>query len=112
MSSDSDPSPANKTVTNSQQPQPQTPPSRLSGLAARLRGDERSYLRRFVVGAALFFSGLGIVLYAEQKLLASLGQELLAATGLVLSIVGGLTALLGYIALSFSRIFKLTKKDD
>jgi len=59
-----------------------------------------------------FFSGLGIVLYAEQTLLASLGQELLAAVGLVLSVVGGLTALLGYIALSFSRIFKLTQKDD
>lgn len=110
MSSDSDPSPVNETVTDSQQPQ--AAHFSLRGLAARLRGDERSYLRRFVVGAALFFSGLGIVLYAEQKLLASLGQELLAAAGLVLSVVGGLTALLGYIALSFSRIFKLTKKDD
>ena len=112
MSSDSDPSPANETVTDTQQPRPQAPPSRLAGLAARLRGDERSYLRRFVVGATLFFGGLGIVLYAEQTLLASLGQELLAAAGLVLAVLGGLTALLGYIALSFSRIFKLTQKDD
>lgn len=74
--------------------------------------NERNNLRLFVSGAAAFFIGLGAVLYADQKLLPSVMQELLAGSGLVLSGVGALLALTGYILLSFSRIFRLTRTDE
>ena len=74
--------------------------------------NERSNLRLFVSGAAAFFIGLGSVLYADQRLLPSIMQELLAASGLVLSSAGALMALTGYIFLSFSRIFRLTRTDE
>lgn len=74
--------------------------------------DDRGNLRLFVIGAALFFAGLGIVLYADQRLLASVGQEILAAAGIVLAGVGAIMALLGYLALSFLRILRFISKDD
>jgi hypothetical protein len=74
--------------------------------------NERANLRLFVSGAAAFFIGLGGVLYADQRLLPSVIQELLAGSGLFLSVIGGLLALTGYIFLSFSRIFRVVRTDE
>ncbi|MCD8522969.1 MAG: hypothetical protein LRY72_11995 [Saccharospirillaceae bacterium] len=73
---------------------------------------DRANLRLFVLGAALFFAGLGIILLAQKHLLPSLGQEIISLTGLILAAVGALFAALGYIALSILRIIRLTRKND
>jgi len=74
--------------------------------------NERANLRLFVSGAAAFFVGLGGLLYADQRLLPSITQELLAGAGVFLSGTGALLALTGYIFLSFSRIFRVARKDE
>lgn len=92
-----------------------TPDSAVSGWRLWLQQraeNERANLRLFVSGAAAFFVGLGGVLYADQRLLPSITQELLAGSGLFLSAVGGLLALSGYILLSFSRIFRVVRTDE
>ncbi len=73
---------------------------------------DRANLRLFVLGAAVFFAGLGIMLMAQKYLLPSLVQEIISRAGLILAAVGALCAALGYIALSILRIIRLTRKND
>ncbi|MFC3680317.1 hypothetical protein [Bacterioplanoides pacificum] len=94
-------------------------PDQQPGWRARLRHwlmqrarNDRANLRLFVTGAALFFGGLGILLYAEQRLLASLTQELIAAAGLLFAACGAVLATLGYLALSLLRILRFISDDD
>lgn len=89
-----------------------TPARKLLSWLKQRSQDDRGNLRLFIMGAALFFGGLGIVLYAEQRLLASLTQELLAAGGILFAAVGAVLAALGYLALSFLRILRFISKDD
>ena len=75
-------------------------------------GQDRANLRLFVLGAAAFFTGIGIILLAQKYLLPSLMQEIISLTGLIIAAVGALCAALGYIALSILRIIRLTRKND
>lgn len=65
--------------------------------------DDRANMRLFSIGAVLFFFGLGLVVFANQRLLPSLGQELMVLFGLIIGGIGALTALAGYLALLLSR---------
>lgn len=78
-------------------------------LSSRL-SDEQTNLRLFVAGAACFFAGLGALLYADQRMVPSIFQELVTAAGLLLIGIGTVCAFIGYIALSIARLTGLTGK--
>ena len=73
---------------------------------------ERENLRLFVLGAAIFFAGMGLIVLAQKWFLPSLQQELVSLLGLTLAVGGGVCATLGYIALSVLRILTLGRRDD
>ncbi len=73
---------------------------------------ERENLRLFVVGAGVFFAGMGLIVLAQKWFLPSVQQEVLSLIGLVLAVGGGVCAALGYIALSVLRIMTLGQRDD
>lgn len=73
---------------------------------------DRENLRLFVLGATAFFVGLGIVVFADRLLLPSLTQEILSLAGLALAVAGGISATLGYLALSILRLIRLLDKND
>ena len=73
---------------------------------------ERENLRLFVLGAAIFFAGMGLIVLAQKWFLPSLQQELVSLLGLTLAVGGGVCATLGYIALSVLRILTVGRRDD
>ncbi|MCA6064275.1 hypothetical protein [Thalassolituus marinus] len=69
--------------------------------------------RLFVMGAFVFFLGVATIILSNKMMLPSLRQELMVMLGLVVAVVGGAAATLGYLALSLLRLFTLfDKKDD
>ena len=68
--------------------------------------------KRQVWGAVGFFAGLGIVIGVDRLLLPSWQQEMAALAGLALASIGGLAALIGYIALSLFRILRISNPND
>ncbi|GGY52159.1 hypothetical protein GCM10011297_26310 [Bacterioplanes sanyensis] len=73
---------------------------------------DKANLRLFVLGASVFFAGLGLVVLANRWLLPSLLQELLVLLGLVVGTLGGAAALLGYLALALLRVIRMMEKHD
>lgn len=73
---------------------------------------DKANLRLFITGASLFFAGLGLVVLSNRWLLPSLHQEVLVLIGLVIAAVGGLLALLGYLALALLRVIRMMEKHD
>jgi len=65
----------------------------------------------FTLGAVIFFSGMGIILYAENTLAPSLGQEIIVLVGFVLAILGGFAALVGYLSLSLLRFLRFANRE-
>ena len=59
----------------------------------------------FVIGAAIFFVGAGIIIYANNIIEASLQQEIIALAGTATAAIGIIIAATGYIALSVLRFF-------
>lgn len=76
------------------------------------QGKERRYLTWFSIGATLFFAGTGIMLFADQRLIPSLTQELVVLAGLCLAIAGALTAACGYLMLTLLRVFYRRTNND
>lgn len=66
----------------------------------------------FTVGAVGFFFGLGIILYSENALTPSLGQELIVLFGFILAIIGGIAAIIGYLSLSILRFLRFTSGEQ
>jgi hypothetical protein len=62
----------------------------------------------FTIGAVAFFFGMGIILYAENALAPSLRQEIIVLFGFALGILGGITAIIGYLSLSLLRFLRFT----
>jgi hypothetical protein len=60
----------------------------------------------FTIGAVAFFFGMGIMLYAENSLTPSLGQEIIVLFGFILGILGGIAAIIGYLSLSLLRFLR------
>jgi len=71
---------------------------------------ERENMRLFVLGAFIFFFGLSIIVFANQLLLSSVRQEIIVLCGLIITIIGGLCAAAGYIAMSVFRIVRILDK--
>jgi len=65
----------------------------------------------FTIGAVGFFFGMGIMLYSENTLAPSLGQEIIALFGFVLAIIGGFAAIMGYLSLSLLRFLRFTTRE-
>lgn len=66
----------------------------------------------FTLGAVGFFIGMGIILWAENSLQASLGQEIITLIGLLITSIGGVTSAIGYLSLSVFRFYRLATNDS
>lgn len=76
------------------------------------RADQHSRnLAIFSVGAVVFFAGIGIILYGENRLTPSLGQEVIVLFGFVLATLGGLAAIVGYLSLSLLRFLRFINRE-
>lgn len=65
---------------------------------------QQYYFKYFVISAICTLAGLGAIVYVELLLPESGKQELIAISGLCLSIPAGLVAFYCYIRLLLSRI--------
>ena len=73
---------------------------------------QQENLRLFVIGAALFFAGTGLIIYADNAIAPSLSQESVTLAGVVVAALGIATAAIGYISLSVLRFMKILDKND
>lgn len=83
--------------------------NRLRKLSKRLRSqirsdNQKSNLLWFISGAALFFLGAALIVFADQAMPSSIKQELIATAGLILLTAGGIGALIGYLGMSLFRL--------
>ena len=74
--------------------------------------DHRANLMLPIIGAGIFFSGVGIIFWADHYMPVSMKQELAGLGGMVLVAGGGITALIGYLGLSILRLFKFFNDDS
>lgn len=65
----------------------------------------------FTLGAVAFFFGMGIIVYAENSLAPSLGQEIIVLFGFTLAIIGGFAAIIGYLSLSLLRFLRFASRE-
>jgi cytochrome c biogenesis protein CcdA len=65
----------------------------------------------FTLGAVFFFFGMGIILYSENTIVPSLGQELIVLFGFILAILGGIAAIMGYLSLSLLRFLRFASRE-
>ncbi|MGK0249936.1 MAG: uncharacterized membrane protein YcjF (UPF0283 family) [Oleispira sp.] len=65
----------------------------------------------FTLGAVGFFFGMGIILYADNALASSLGQEIIVLFGFILAIIGGIAAIIGYLSLSLLRFLSFANRE-
>jgi len=77
---------------------------RLHKWLQRYTGDPRRSLSLFTGGGFGFVIGMMIILISERLMSASLYQELAALAGLLITIIGALIALWGYLGISLFRI--------
>ena len=77
---------------------------RLHQWLQRYTGDPRRSLSLFTGGGFGFVFGMMIILISERLMNASLNQELVALAGLLMTIVGALIALWGYLGISLFKI--------
>lgn len=79
---------------------------RLKNWLSKRAEDHKGNLQLLIIGAGIFFSGAGIIVWANHVLPSSLEQELIALAGMLLIFAGGGTALVGYLGLSILRLIK------
>jgi uncharacterized membrane protein YraQ (UPF0718 family) len=75
-------------------------------------GTPFQHLVMFGIGCLLFFCGMGLLFFANARLLPSLNQELVALAALSIAATGALLAAFGYIALSLIRVLRLISNND
>ncbi len=68
-----------------------------------LTPQQRSF-KLFAIGALLLLGGLGIIVASHFYLPPSAKQEWIVLIALVIAIIGGLMAIVGYVKLLISRI--------
>ncbi len=66
--------------------------------------DPHKALGQFTRGGFIFAFGLMITILADALIEPGLGQELLALFGLMLTVIGGLFALWGYLNISLLKL--------
>jgi uncharacterized membrane protein YcjF (UPF0283 family) len=65
----------------------------------------------FALGAVGFFFGIGIILYSENTLAPSVGQEIIVLFGFVIAIIGSIAAIIGYLSLSLLRFLRFANRE-
>lgn len=65
----------------------------------------------FALGAVGFFFGIGIILYSENALTPSVGQEIIVLFGFLLAIIGSIAAIIGYLSLSLLRFLRFASRE-
>jgi hypothetical protein len=65
----------------------------------------------FALGAVVFFFGVGVIIYSENALPPSLGQEIIVLIGFVAAIIGGFAAIIGYLSLSLLRFLRFASRE-
>ena len=65
----------------------------------------------FALGAVGFFFGIGIILYSENALPPSVGQEIIVLFGFLLAIIGSIAAIIGYLSLSLLRFLRFASRE-
>jgi len=99
-------------MINQQNPQQQPEKDqRLKSWLLKRAENHRANLQLLVIGAAIFFIGAGIIVWADHNIPVSLKQELTGLGGMVLLVGGGITALAGYLSLSILRLVKFFNDD-
>jgi len=93
------------------QQQPEDDQSLKSWLLKRAE-NHRANLMLLIIGAGIFFSGIGIIFWADTYMPVSMKQELTGLGGMALVAGGGVTALIGYLGLSILRLFKFFNDDS
>lgn len=66
--------------------------------------EERLNVRWLLMGASVFFIGMGLIYYSEHFLSSSLQQEMVALGGLLLLGCGALVAAVGYSLVLLNRL--------
>ncbi len=69
-------------------------------------------LTLILMGFAMTLLGIGLVMGGEFLVNKPLHQELVAFAGVVIIAIGCLLAIIGYISMSFLRIFYVITRDD
>ena len=76
----------------------------------QLTADQRKILRLYVLGALLFFIGLGLIQWADKLMEPSLQQEGYALLGTFIGGLGFFTAMLAQIFLIINRFRYMGKR--
>lgn len=92
-------------------PDEQQPKKGLKNWLLKRAENQRTNLLLLIIGAGIFFSGVGIIFWADTYMPVSMQQELTGLAGMVLVVGGGITALIGYLGLSLLRLFKFFNDD-
>jgi len=79
---------------------------RITGWLLARADNHKNNLQLLITGAAVFFIGASFIIWADQSLVSSVRQELIALIGLIMCAAGCLTALLGYLGLSILRLLR------
>jgi hypothetical protein len=80
-------------------------PSWRQRLGAHYRTSGKQAFSQFRLGASFFFCGL-VLVYLSKQMAASINQELLLGTGLIIVAIGFLIAMLAHIRLLIIRIIR------
>lgn len=94
-----------------QQPPEDEKPSVKERLLLRAE-NHRGNLQLLIIGAGIFFSGVGVIFWADTYMPVSMKQEVVGLSGMILVVVGGITALTGYLGLSILRLMKFFNDKD
>lgn len=63
-------------------------------------------MRLFTSGSMIFIAGMMCIVLAERLMVPSLQQELLAAAGVLIGVIGALRALYGYLAIGLFKLLQ------
>lgn len=85
---------------------------RLHRLALRLGNNPRLALIKMIQGGLIFAFGILMIMVSNQVLSDSIPQELIALIGLIISGVGVLWTLVGYLSMSILRLYHIMSKKD
>ncbi len=66
----------------------------------------------FTSGCLVLMGGLFIIVLAELLMSPSLAQELMAAAGLLIAVIGALRALYGYLSIGLFKLLKYFLSDS
>ncbi|MFD1382238.1 hypothetical protein ACFQ45_02595 [Rhodanobacter aciditrophus] len=84
----------------------------LHELALKLGKNPKLALMKLIQGGLLFAFGVLMIFVANNLLIESLQQEIIALVGLILAALGVLWSLVGYLSMSVLRIYHMLNKKD